>query len=612
VPQKYRHPVMLVLAAAVLMQGGKQPWQVAILVLLWCLVVLCNRRGAGMLRPVTAQPYLYGAAGLMLAWCALSAVRGADCARSLEAIYPWVLFFLCLFSLTVSNTKDTIGYIFSGIAALAMVNAVALLVASAVWHRSPYGLLPLNPNYAGFLISFGLAVALFRMVDACGMTRARAAAWAWAGSALLFVWALAVINSRAAYLSVGWFCAVLAYRRWGARGGLLVALAICAIAAIAPVSLTKLAEPFSYGRGLIWLTALRALAARPFTGFGPGNFGLAYDQWKFPDPLYPIRFSHVSDYAHNDFLQIGVELGLPCMVVVCWLFVRLMRSGFVMVGSAGSIHGRTEGAITLCMLGAAGIQMTVNFVIHHPALLVLTAVPVAHLCACGARPAVRANPRRWGGAALAVMMLPVLLMVAANAAARAGRPALATRLFPIDAGHWRALYERSVHSGTGYRAALPFIRRAAALSPLDAGMVRQEAGCLYRAAKDCTDAEERQCLLTEAEAILFRAAGIFQSDCFTPQLLGKIYFNEGRDMDALRMFGEALRREPLYWEARFLSARALMRLGRTHEALRVLDDLALLRARWRDVQPRSGYERTLLAYDQRAYERLRHVCADSG
>lgn len=69
------------------------------------------------------------------------------------------------------------------------------------------------------------------------------------------------------------------------------------------------------GRVEIWSKAIFMLEDYPFTGIGMGMFGPVADTL-YPFYLYPVR---TVEHAHNVFLQVGLDLGIPGLV--SWLAI---------------------------------------------------------------------------------------------------------------------------------------------------------------------------------------------------------------------------------------------------------------------------------------------------
>lgn len=101
----------------------------------------------------------------------------------------------------------------------------------------------------------------------------------------------------------------------------------------------------SEGRVALWRDSMRLIRAHPWTGVGVGCFEFAFTS------VQSVRLTYVIDHAHNDYLEIAAELGLPCAVlffgVLFWLAVRTLqaslraRSSLTRALALGSFAGST-------------------------------------------------------------------------------------------------------------------------------------------------------------------------------------------------------------------------------------------------------------------------------
>ena len=111
------------------------------------------------------------------------------------------------------------------------------------------------------------------------------------------------------------------------------------------------------GRLMIWSDALKAIAERPLTGVGVGNattaMGAEYHRWMT---------------VHNSYLQVGVELGVPGLIVFLLLLRTIWRNcregaprlharaGHAIRGFAGHMHqNRSRDLRCGCVLSFPGV-----------------------------------------------------------------------------------------------------------------------------------------------------------------------------------------------------------------------------------------------------------------
>lgn len=138
---------------------------------------------------------------------------------------------------------------------------------------------------------------------------------------LLMVAALITTNSRGGVLGFGTMLILISIRseklrRWLIGGALVIVLTLTAVF---PSVANRLPTTFdidkNQDRVYIWGAAIRIMEEHPLIGIGVGAFPFEYKNYKDPaDTRDSVA------YAHNLFLAIGSELGLPALAVfLIWL-----------------------------------------------------------------------------------------------------------------------------------------------------------------------------------------------------------------------------------------------------------------------------------------------------
>ncbi|MFQ5616607.1 MAG: O-antigen ligase family protein, partial [Anaerolineales bacterium] len=183
------------------------------------------------------------------------------------------------------------------------------------------------------------------------------------GAALAMGGFLALTQSRGALIAFGAVCAAFVVLRWR---WVWIAVLISGIGAGVIVQLadykTVLDMVFSNrtlggieGRIEIWSRAIYMIQDFSFTGVGLGLFG------DVADLLYPFflvapgRVSH----AHNLFLQIGVDLGIPGLVA--WLSLLML-----VIVTAWQVYryGRTQNDRWIAGVGAGLLCSQIALIVH--------------------------------------------------------------------------------------------------------------------------------------------------------------------------------------------------------------------------------------------------------
>jgi tetratricopeptide (TPR) repeat protein len=110
-------------------------------------------------------------------------------------------------------------------------------------------------------------------------------------------------------------------------------LIVSAIAFAAIFAVYSLKKGSADARLFSWQISAKIIAGNPVTGTGAGYFGGAYATLQAqyfaenPDSEY-IRVADCPDYAFNEFLQIGTELGLAGLVLFAAVIILALRNVF--------------------------------------------------------------------------------------------------------------------------------------------------------------------------------------------------------------------------------------------------------------------------------------------
>ncbi len=175
--------------------------------------------------------------------------------------------------------------------------------------------------------------------------------------------ALVATGSRAAALalvSVGFFLILTR----GRRRALILAFIVAAAAAIVVFSTGRSLGETVAGRLYIWRVTAPHVAERPLAGFGPGAFEPMYVGWQADAwrarrfTRWYRRFTALQDHAHNDFLEIAVDSGVPAAAAFAGFIVSLLFA-----------RRRARGPVALaasCSVVAISAAALVDFPFHRP------------------------------------------------------------------------------------------------------------------------------------------------------------------------------------------------------------------------------------------------------
>ncbi len=135
-----------------------------------------------------------------------------------------------------------------------------------------------------------------------------------------------------------------------------------------------------FDRWVIWESSWNLLKASPWHGIGLGLFYLAYPPYRSP------MDGSGGFFAHNDYLQIWIETGLPgllflvsVLIAALWLLVRVLRKKRL------NSNTRIELAGLFCGLLAVAAHSVIDFNLYILSIMVISGLVMGrfHEIACG-------------------------------------------------------------------------------------------------------------------------------------------------------------------------------------------------------------------------------------
>jgi O-antigen ligase len=162
---------------------------------------------------------------------------------------------------------------------------------------------------------------------------------------------------------------------------LLVTIIGGAIVVGGETSLARFAESAQSGdapanRLHIWRVTLDVIRAHMPLGSGFGTFGVAFTRFDTNGGVFRV------EQAHNDYLQIAADAGLPGVAIGVWFLFLLIRTGFKNVKNANDYtRGVAVGSFAGCC--AVIVHSIFDFVLHTTAISLLFLVLAGLLVASG-------------------------------------------------------------------------------------------------------------------------------------------------------------------------------------------------------------------------------------
>lgn len=257
----------------------------------------------------------------------------------LLAVQRYVAFMMFLpFVLVTARTQEDLGRVLRAIA-LSLALTLPYGLRQMVRYDARLGVGLYEANYFAanlcLVVPVAVAIALARPTR-----RGRAI---WLGVAGVLVLSLLLTGSRGGFLGLLAASAMFVYRRRGA--GATIALVVGLILAALPTSLGERAmgtlfqdagvptdlEASNQAHMALFWGGLRMIADAPLTGVGPYNF-------KTLSALYSgLDYDFI---AHNTYLELAAELGLPVLIIFLLMIAAAFR-GLKRAVMAGGLDVRT-------------------------------------------------------------------------------------------------------------------------------------------------------------------------------------------------------------------------------------------------------------------------------
>ena len=235
-----------------------------------------------------------------------------------------------------------------------------------------------NSNHMALLLLVAAPMLVALLVDLSdGAGRARGQAAVAAGIAVALLLALGILLNRGLavfLLSLPVAAASLLIPDWGKRarriGGALLAVGLLAGAGLLVLGDRLLADnQVSMASRLdFWRTGLTLLNDHWLAGTGLGAFPLAFHLYEDPASVTATYVNH----AHNDWLELIAELGLPGMILLA-LFVPWWAGVATRAWRCGDPYARAATIATAAIL----LHSLVDFPLRTPAIGAVLAMALA-------------------------------------------------------------------------------------------------------------------------------------------------------------------------------------------------------------------------------------------
>ncbi len=458
---------------------------------------------------------------------------------------------------------------------------------------------------ANFLAAY-LAAVIPVSLAAAGSARRAAAKASYGICAAVLLVALFLTRTKGGWLGaaagivfllIGW--AVIIRREPGGAKGRMAraaaAVALLCVAGLAVVGLSErgrvalrearqsfsISDSSQVSRFLMWKTGLLMAREHPVVGVGPGRFDAHYQPYQGRvlelDPggerYYPVL--GIAQRAHNDYIQVGAEIGLVGLAALLWLLWRSLRTGQrIIAGPRGSGEALRVAGL-LAGIGGMLVHAFVSSPLHLAGTHFLFWLFIGLLASqaelrgggAGTRHAAGEFHFRAAGAKR-ILGRAGVCVAAVFLAACAIRPAVGSALqrdawLMMEAGHWRA--------------ALPLAGRGVRWDPANHDMHIYRGTAYYHIAEYVRELDpasreqepypDHMALYRDGLGSFRRAHGLYR-DYMALYNTGLCYQRLGQHSRAEQCFLEAVRYFPVFTEAYDRLAESCQAQGRIVDSVR--------------------------------------------
>lgn len=638
-----------------LMDGGTTHVAVMIIRLI-ILALLGTYLIHGMTAGAIAVPHIVPASAIVsyLALAATSIIFSPYIAQSIQWNLTLLSYAGFLYALVAFVTAwQCVGTLLIVLCVMGLLEA-GLVIVQAGWNGMPRPTGTFfNPNFvAGYLAAIWTVMLGPACFAICGRgernaTNVHSLLGIFSIGILLGVIGVAIVltRSRGGGVALLGGLALVMWHRFG-RKGLLVALAVMLAGVLIPnpwrdrFYAEYLINPVGYARWEIWKSSLLAMLSHPF-GIGLGLYQYEAPRYMFPVEGEIARYGWVAQTAHNEYIQMGVELGVLSILVFFWGILAIaqeVRKSLVL-----PLLQWQRGVLVGASSAAAGILLhaAIDSNLHEPAIAILLAVCVG----------IVLSVRRLSGSVtmdrqilpgrfrlMAVVLSIVVFSGLGLEVVQLGRAwivyekgdravtdedlsqgiALYNAAIALDPG--KSMYRRSLAAAhfqvfqkkgdvEAAQAALVELQVASSLNPLD-GRIYERLGSVYSwlavpslAFDKMTDAQRKQktVLLRSAVAAYLRALEREPFSAFHRLELGRLNIMLGDQEGARRYVQEALTVEPNFLPGRVWLVRCYLNAGQRDAAIREYSEILERYNRYAH-RPQSPMEKQFLNVDFRELE----------
>lgn len=485
-----------------------------------------------------------------------------------------------------------------------------------------------NPNlFAGYLVAISVLVTSLIVFGDNRMQRLLLGA-----SLLPMIIAILLSSSRGGGLSlvVGLsFVLWRRYRKWAfyAITALILSFIVVPNPLYKRVTTVSQTDVYAYSRVDIWNGALEMMRDYP-AGTGLGIYEYASRRYNFANNEAIFRYGKYQENAHNEYLQVAVELGVLGFLIFIYGMSMLAKE---MKGALSAAGSEPEKGLLVGLAGGIGAiftQSAVDFNLHSQAIITLLVLYSGLMVAIRRakqgieeKKALPFTPSRFHRAALLFLLVLAGVFVSKFAAAyyislygdglrKGGEIDKAITAYEysmlLESGATRYCTELATAYFSRYKStgdvkwaekALYELEYGERLNPLNSDLPHKKAMIYGHLAGGVPDEQVRQKLLQAVVENYQRAAELDPYNPMNHYEIGKALLSLGKYDEAIGRFSHLKDLEPNFLPGRVNLARTYRRVSRNDLASREYLDIISIKDRYHGKKSLDSSERFFLDVD---------------
>lgn len=395
----------------------------------------------------------------------------------------------------------------------------------------------INPNHFGAILSMAIPVSIYFIITNRGRLRVL-----FSLCFGLMLIALSVTFSLSSYVGLIGALAVmwLMLRRSDLLNRLpfmKFIIVFCSIACLAAaVYILRLKSYSLHTHWVITASTLRHIIGEMtqsvslfFFGYGSGSYELIASR------LYPQLTMFFAEHAHNEYLEVFIELGFFGFLSFVFFWAAVLR--FAYVACARSTGDRQ--LLIACIsagLFSCLIHMAFDFNFHIPAIALVCLFFVGGLTVLSDRPVGHIKIQAWQRVAFRAAVFFLLVL----------------SVYTVTIGYRRFWVESRVdtivatRTGAGFAEVEPELERALALAPGNAELYAYAAEAYFHIARNTVEPKKKDYYYGRAEHHFLRAIDLNSSHSLFYSRLADLYAYTGKPQKAFVFYEKAVRNAPMH------------------------------------------------------------------